>query len=143
MYDTIFDTLVENWKKLVVLTSSLEKFAQWFTTYKSPVLKSSMLKPVRQRCGLGSPPVAFTTNASESVNTMLKKKVDYKRNELPQFLDHLKALIDEQEHEIQKAIVNRGKYALKSEYKKFKKSKDEWFLKMNETDRVHHLQLAS
>ena len=126
MYDTIFDTLVENWKKLDVSTSSLERFVQWFMTYKSPVLKSSMLKPVRQRCGLGSPPVAFTTNASESV--------------IPHFLDPLKALIDEQDHEIQKAIVNRGKYALQSEYKKFKKSEDEWFLKMNKTDRVHHLQ---
>ena len=77
--------------------------------HKSLVLKSSMLKPAHQRCGLGSPPVAFTTNASESVNAMLKKKVG---NELSPFSDHIKALIDEQEHEIQKAIVNRGKYAI-------------------------------
>ena len=140
MYDTVFDALVENWKKLDVSTSSLEKFVQWFAKYKSPVVKSSMLKSVRQRCGLGSPPVAFTTNASESVNAILKKKVDYKHSELPQFLHHLKALIDEQEREIQKAVVDRGKYALQPEYKKFKKSEDEWFLKMNETDRVHHLQ---
>ena len=140
MYDTIFDTLVENWKKLDVSTSSLEKFVEWFTKFKSPVLKSSMLKSVRQRCGLGSPPVAFTTNASESVNAMLKKKVDYKRNKLPQFLHHLKALIDEQEQEIQKAVVNRSKYTILPKYKKFKKSEDEWFLKMNETDRARHLQ---
>ena len=65
-----------------------------------------MLKSVRQICGLGSPPVAFTRNASESVNAMLKRKVDYRRNELPQFLHHLKALIDEQEQEIQKAVVD-------------------------------------
>ena len=44
------------------------------------------------------------TNASESVNAMLKKKVDYKCSELPHFLHHLKALIDEPEHEIQKAV---------------------------------------
>ena len=109
-------------------------------TIKSPVLKSSMLKSVRQRCGLGSPPVAFTTNASESVNAMLKRKVDYRRNELPQFLHHLKALIDEQEQEIQKAVVDRAKYALLPKYKKFKKSEDEWFLKMNESERVRLLQ---
>ena len=44
MYDAIFDTLVENWKRLDVLSSSLEKFVEWFTRYKSPVLKSSMLE---------------------------------------------------------------------------------------------------
>ena len=140
MYDAIFDTLVENWKKLDVSSSSLKKFVEWFNRYKSPVLKSGMLKSVRKRCGLGSPPVAFTTNASESVNAMLKRKVDYRRNELPQFLHHLKALIDEQEQEIQKAVVDRAKYALLPKYKKFKKSEDEWFLKMNESERVHHLQ---
>ena len=140
MYDAICDTLIEKWKKLDVSTSSLERFVEWFSRYKSPVLKSSMLKCVRQRCGLGLPPIAFTTNASESVNAMLKRKVDYKRNELPQFLHHLKALIDKQEQEIQKAVVNRAKYALLPEYKKFEKSEDEWFLKMNETDRARHLQ---
>ena len=140
MYDAVFDTLVENWKKLDVSESSLQKFVEWFTAYKSHVLKNSMLKSVRQRCGLGSPPVAFTTNASESVNALLKKKVDYKRSELPQFLHHLKALIDEQEQEIQKSVVNRGKYTLLPEYKKFQKSENDWFLKMNETDRTRHLQ---
>ena len=121
MYDAIFDTLVENWKKLDVRSNSLEKFVEWFSRYKSPVLKSSMLKSVRQRCGLGSPPVAFTTNASESVKAMLKRKADYKRNELPQFSHHL---IDEQEQEIQKSVVDRAKYALLQKYKKFKKSDD-------------------
>ena len=32
MYDTIFNALIENWKKLDISTSSLEKFAQWFTS---------------------------------------------------------------------------------------------------------------
>ena len=59
MYDTVFDALVKNWKKLDVSTSSLEKFVQWFAKYKSSVVKSSMLKSVRKRCGLGSPPVAL------------------------------------------------------------------------------------
>ena len=140
MYDAVFDSLVDNWKKLHISTSSLEKFVKWFADYKSPVVKNSMLKSLHQRCGLGSPPVAFTTNASESVNALLKKKVDYKRNELPRFLHHLKALIDEQEQEIQKSVVNRAKYVLIPEYKKFQKSENDWFMKMSETDRARHLQ---
>ena len=74
MYDAVFDSLVGNWKKLHISMSSVEKFVKWFTAYRYPVLKNSMLKSLRQRCGLGSPPVSFTTNASESVNALLKKK---------------------------------------------------------------------
>ena len=35
-------------------------------------------------------PSPFTTNASESLNAVLKRKVNYKRNELPDFVNHLK-----------------------------------------------------
>ena len=137
MYDQVFDSLVNKWMKLGISSSALNKFTSWFTTYKSSVVKTSMLTSIRQKCGLGTPPAAFTTNASESINAVLKKKVDYKRNELPRFF---KELIEEQDAEIQKAIISRGKYVLKPEYRKFKKTEQEWFVKMKEADRVHHLQ---
>ena len=80
MYEAVFTKLVENWKKLDNLSSVLAKFVDWFFfVCKSHILKSSMLKSVREKCGLGSPPVNFTTNTSESINAMLKRKVDYKR----------------------------------------------------------------
>ena len=60
-----------------------------------------MLRPVREEAGLGIPPPTFTTNASESINAMLKKKVDYKKNELPAFMNHLKQIIDEQDRELE------------------------------------------
>ena len=53
MYNTVFDALFENWKKLDVSTSSLEKFVQWFAKYKSPVVKSSTLKCVRNNVDWG------------------------------------------------------------------------------------------
>lgn len=48
-----------------------------------------MLKTVREECGLGSPPDPFTTNASETANSILKNRVDCKRSELPEFLQKL------------------------------------------------------
>ena len=57
------------------------------------------LRPIREECGLGCPPSQFTTNASESVNALLKRKVDYKKNELPDFLDRVKEIIQEQQME--------------------------------------------
>jgi len=69
-----------------------------------------MLKPVRREAGLGNPPLRFTTNASKSVNAMLKRKVDYKKNELHVFINHLKQVVDEQEKEVERAVISRGKY---------------------------------
>ena len=61
-------------------------FFKWFVRNKATVIKHSMLRPVREEAGLGSPPDAFYTNASESVNSVIKAKVQYKHSELPQFI---------------------------------------------------------
>ena len=37
-----------------------------------------MRRDIREAAWLGSPPAILTTNPSESVNAMVKKKVDYK-----------------------------------------------------------------
>ena len=52
-------------------------FYSWFCEHKVDSIVSGMLKPVREEAGLGSPPSSFTTNASESLNAMLKRKVDF------------------------------------------------------------------
>ena len=140
MFDTVFQALTNKWQALDLSGEALNNFVQWFQRYKSDIIKDSMLRPVREKAGLGAPPIAFTTNASESINAMLKRKVDYKRNELPVFLEKVKELIHEQDEEIEKAVVSRGKYVVNPEFKKFVKSESEWFTKMKEGERVRHLQ---
>ena len=76
--------------------------------YKKSTVKEGLLR-YRKRAGLGDPPSQFTTNASESVNALLKIKLDYKKHELTVFLDKLKEVINEQERELQRAVIDRGK----------------------------------
>ena len=90
----------------------LHVFGVWFKQYKANLLKKKMLKPIRMKAGLGNQPLQFTTNASESMNAVLKWKMDYKMSELPEFLDKLKKVVDEQEHELERAVINKGKYRL-------------------------------
>ena len=71
-------------------------------------MKKKMLKPLRVKAGLGDKPSMFTTNASESMNAVLKRKVDYKKNELPDFLEQLRKVIDEQQRELERAIISIG-----------------------------------
>ena len=45
-----------------------------------------MLQEVREDAGLGCPPDSITTNASETANFIVKNKVDYKRNQLVEYV---------------------------------------------------------
>ena len=37
-----------------------------------------MIAPIRESAGLGSPPVAYTTNRNESMNNVAKLHADYR-----------------------------------------------------------------
>lgn len=74
-----------------------------------------MLHPVREECGLGNPPEIFTTNPSESMNAILKCKVDFKKSELPVFVEKMKEVVVEQQKEVEHALIDRGKYHLRSQ----------------------------
>ena len=64
-----------------------------------------MLRPVREEAGLGCPPQPFTTNPSEAVNAVIKSQVNYKSNQLMQFIQHLKAMVDKQDREVERAVI--------------------------------------
>ena len=118
-FDAKLESLLTKWKSCEVATTSMSdihKFINWFQSYKVPVIRKLMIKGVREECGLGSPPAAFTTNASESANYMLKHKVNYKQNKLPEFLEKYKELVCEQE-QVNKALIGKGKYELHSRIK--------------------------
>ena len=81
-FEVKMDKLIDKWRSFSQSSSSdLESFIGWFLEHKAPVIQQSMICPVREDCGLGSPPLPFTTNACEAANSVLKKKVNYQRNE--------------------------------------------------------------
>ena len=45
--------------------------------------------------------VYLVHRASESINAMLKRKVNYKKSELVTFIQHLKELVNEQQRELE------------------------------------------
>ena len=64
-------------------------FYKWLCQYEVDDIVSGMLKPVREE--------HHQLSLHMHVNAMLKRKVEYKKNELPVFMNHLKQLVDEQE----------------------------------------------
>lgn len=80
----------------------------------------------------------FTTNASESTNALLKHKVDYRRNELPVFVNKVKELVTEQQKELERAVINRGKYQFWKQYRFLQVPESKWF-SMTTQQRAKHL----
>ena len=113
-------------------------FFRWFVQHKAETMKSTMLRPIREQAGLGNPPQPFTTNASETVNSVLKSHVNYKSSQLLEFVGKLKDVVDEQEREIERAVIGRGKYRFKMQYSHLMVPESKWF-KMTESQRRAHL----
>ena len=105
-----FMSLKEKWDK------EAPGFFDWFLKNKLMTVESCMLKPVREFAGLGSPPDPFYTNDVESANRIIKRKTDYKASEWPEFCKLAKELIEEQENEIEKAIIGVGEYKFNDDY---------------------------
>ncbi len=58
----------------------------------------------------------FTTNASESINNIIKQQVKWKENKLPVVIEHLKAIVNRHTSEMEKAVIGRGEWSFISSY---------------------------
>ena len=137
------DRMEEVWKEKE--QNNLEAkpgFFNWFCTHKIDAILSEMLKPVREEAGLGFPPTQFTTNASASLNAMIKRKVSYNKNELPAFVAHLKEIVNEQQKEMERAVIGRGKFKFRKEFSFLEVPESTWF-RMSRDQREKHLKRVS
>ena len=74
--DEKVERLIAKWSHMELCSSSdMNGFINWFETYKVPVLRGSMTRDHRELCGLECPPIPFTTNASETANSVLKERL--------------------------------------------------------------------
>ena len=88
------------------------RFYNYFIQYQADVVCYHMRKDLRESAGLGLPPAKFTTNASESLNAAIKRKVDFKESDWPQFISHMKQYVESQREEVIRSLSGRGQYRL-------------------------------
>ena len=125
MVDERFSQLQKSWTEMETSNVGTSNFAPWFLRYKLAYMKNTMIQSVRKSAGF---PLTehFTTNASESVNMILKSKMEYKKNDVPHLVNKLKELVSDQLQEIENALVNKGKYVLKENYSHLAISESKW-----------------
>ena len=101
-----FDARLQNCKEAWLNRENLHgcstqsSFFDQFCLNYADIFCHNTLKCLRRNVGLGDQPDIFTTNASESLNAALKKKVNYKEMEWPQFNEVVKELISAQRDEV-------------------------------------------
>ena len=64
-----------------------------------------MRRDLRESVGLGSPLSTFITNASESINAAIKRKVDFKESDWPEFNEKMKHFVESQRKSLGLCLV--------------------------------------
>ena len=132
--DAMLNSLEKVWNDRESPFHSPPEFHSWFRMYSRDVIATSMLYPIREKAGLGSPPEPYYTNDIESKNNILKQHVNRKSSSLPEFVDKMKELLIEQRSEIEKAVASCGEYRVLPQYRNLSCDRHKWF-KMTEKQR--------
>ena len=120
-------------------TNHLPLFFTWFSNHIADTCRHHTLRSLREDVGLGSPPVAFRTNDSESINAVLKECVGFKKQKWAIFNDTIKVAVTKQQQEFEKAIIGLGQYTLQKQFEFLSVPSDKWF-RMNTDQRLLHIK---
>ena len=88
-------------------------------------MEKHMVTYIRERNGLSCD---FLTNQSESLNANLRRKTNYRANELELFLRIVKDVYDTQEEENRQAFIGEGDFEMSDFFRNFSKSESYYLL---------------
>ena len=148
-FDSDFDEKLAaieiTWNAREKALSSSPQFFTYFTKYKAPVFKESMIASVREKAGLGHPPKEYHNNGPECINNVIKMKVKRERSVLDEFCSKMKSLAEDLQNHLLRAITRRGEYRLHPYFKEYEMDSSQWFkLDQNaRTDHLHRLRSAA
>ena len=103
--EVLLGAVKSRWGELEKPYNNPPQFHSWFKNHCQPVVAESMVQDVRQKAGLGSPAEPYYTNEVESKNKLLKEEVQYKRSQLPDFINKMGEMMHNQKQEIERAAA--------------------------------------
>lgn len=132
-FDVSLGRLYQRWESLS------PGFHRWFASTQASVFRCHMIRPVRERAQLGSPPVKFTNNPNESANSTVKCWTEFRKSSWPAFVQKLQKLVESQLSEADKAIYGAGEYSLSSELSHHQVDGIKWH-RMTQAQRKAHVK---
>ena len=138
-FTTALEHLKHRWNNLersCISHCSSPQFHSWFIKYKASEIKECVLPAVRVKAGL-DPNYKFTTNISESINHVIKQEVDWKENKFPVLIDHLKAITEQHDEELKRAVIGHGEWKFTTAFKHLQIPQATWFSQNSEFKEKH------
>ncbi len=139
-FDEMLSSFGPVWdKREAEFSSQPPRMYAWFRTYHAKDVRSSMIRPVRERVGLGDPPAHFTTNSNESMNKVIKQALHYEEKNWDKFCDDMLSLVKLQYQELEKAVVRTGEYRFRPQFAHLEVPLSKWN-RMSVPQRKQHVK---
>ena len=128
-FDVVLESLYPVWTKRKLearqLTSEEStEFYSYFVNYVAEDMKSMMIASVRKKTGFDDS--FFCNNDPESMNNRIKTRMEKKKLSWPECVQQLKEMTEEQERNINRALINEGPYRIRPECRRLKIPAEKW-----------------
>ena len=132
-FDDKLKLLQKRWDLLEKPHKANPVIFRWFRLHVAPIIRENM------RCellrDLGMEDEKYTQNNSESLNALVKRYVNFQKQDVFQFVNDLQECVLEQQNELSKAAIGLGRWTLSPCYSRFEKSANNWFGSMSLTEK--------
>ena len=100
------------------------EFYSYFLNYVAEDIKSMMIASVRKKTGFDDS--FFYNNDPESMNNRIKTRMEKKKLSWPECVQQLKEMSEEQERNINRALINEGSYRIRPECRRLIILAEKW-----------------
>ena len=106
-------------------TGKAPVFSTWYHRYKSAQVKGAMMRALREAAGLGNPPLQYTTNDCETINSMLSKWTS-KQMTWDKLARSLQDFVKSKYKEVEMALLGLGDLQVSDDYQHLQKDQVQW-----------------
>jgi hypothetical protein len=115
--DDEFDQVFEEFVELLKSIPNTSEFLNYFMKFKIDLFERNLRADNRQKAGLGDPPKPYYQNSNESINRLIKYKID-KEHQIYEFVKHYEALLKQEQEKIEISLTGAGKFKIKNNFAK-------------------------
>jgi hypothetical protein len=136
-FDAKLQLLKNRWDLLEKPYKTCPVVFRWFKLHVSPIIRENVRSELLR--DLGMEEEKYTQNNSESLNALVKRYVNFQKQDILQFVNDLEECVLEQQNEVSKAAIGLGRWSLSSRYSHISKKANNWFSSMSQTEKENTL----
>ena len=134
-FDSALISATQNW---ITIHENGKDFVNYFFKEKADVIRETARADIRSVCGLGYPPKAYTQNANECMNRLIKadETPSYSKKEaaLLPYIEKIRREIVRQQEDQFLSVIGRGPYQITDEFS-FLEVEEQKFYSMTDTQK--------